>query len=109
VDAVVMLSEMGLANNIRLAEKIAGIDVVLSSDMHEETKVPVVAKSGTVLLEEGQDGTMVGELKLKVKNHRVAMWDFKFHRIDASLPEDPATAARIAEIRKPFLAGPAFK
>lgn len=109
VDAVVMLSELGLANNVRLAEKIPGIDVVLSSDMHEETKAPVIAKSGTVLLEEGQDGTMVGELKLQVKDHRVAKWDFKLHRIDASLPEDPATAAKIAEIRKPFLAGPAFK
>jgi S-sulfosulfanyl-L-cysteine sulfohydrolase len=108
VDIVVLMSEMGLANNIRLTEKIPGIDVALSSDMHEETKKAVVSKSGAVLIEEGQDGTMVGELVLHVKDRRVAKWDFKPHRIIDGMPEDPATAARIAEIRKPYLSGPAF-
>src|SRR5207244_3302378 len=33
VTLVVMLSELGLSNNIRLAEKTPGVDVILSSDM----------------------------------------------------------------------------
>jgi 2',3'-cyclic-nucleotide 2'-phosphodiesterase (5'-nucleotidase family) len=72
VDLLVMLSELGLANNLRIAESIAGIDVILSSDMHEETQQMIVAThkaSGgkTLIAEEGQDGTIMGELNLKVK------------------------------------------
>jgi len=37
VDLVVLLSERGLANNLALVETFPGVDIVLSSDMHEET------------------------------------------------------------------------
>jgi 2',3'-cyclic-nucleotide 2'-phosphodiesterase (5'-nucleotidase family) len=113
VDLLVMLSELGLANNLRIAETIPGIDVILSSDMHEETPVAIVATnkaSGgkTIVVEEGQDGTILGRLDLAVKDGKVTSWMWLAHEIDASIPEDPAVAARIAEIRKPFVSGPDF-
>lgn len=108
VDLLILMSEMGLANNIRLSERISGIDVVLSSDMHEETRAPVVTKNGTVIIEEGQDGTMLGRLRLRVQARRVAEWDFQAIRVADDIPEDSATAAKINEIRKSFVSGPAF-
>jgi len=113
VDLLVMLSELGLANNLRIAETIPGIDVVLSSDMHEESQVAIVAtnKDGgsTIVVEEGQDGTMMGELKLSVAAGKVAKWEWIAHNITADMPEDPAVAAKVAAVRKTFLAGPDFK
>ena len=113
VDLVVMLSELGLANNLRIAETISGIDVVLSADMHEESPVAIVAtnKDGgqTIVVEEGQDGTVMGELKLSVAGGKVAKWEWIAHNITAALPEDPAVAAKVAAVRKTFLAGPDFK
>ena len=113
VDLLVMLSELGLANNLRIAETIPGIDVVLSSDMHEESQVAIVAtnKDGgsTIVVEEGQDGTMMGELKLSVAAGKVAKWEWIAHNITADMPEDPAVAAKVAAVRKSFLAGPDFK
>ncbi len=113
VDLLVMLSELGLANNLRIAEAIPGIDVVLSSDMHEEAQVAIVAsnKDGgkTLLVEEGQDGTVMGELKLSVVGGKIAKWEWFAHNITADLPEDPAVAAKVAAVRKTFLAGPDFK
>lgn len=108
VDLLVMLSEMGLANNIRLAEKIPGIDVILSSDMHEETRDPVVTAGGTVIVEEGQDGTMMGRLKLKMKAGRIKGWKFKAYRVDAGIKADKAIAQKIAAVRKGFVSGPDF-
>ena len=108
VDVVVMLSEQELANNIRLAEANPGIDVVLSSDMHEVTRKPIVARTGTVLVEEGQDGTVVGELRLTVRDGKVQKWDWKSHTIDSSIPEDKAIAAAVREVRKSFVKGPHF-
>jgi len=113
VDLLVMLSELGLANNLRIAETIPGIDVVLSSDMHEESQVAIVATnkddSSTIVVEEGQDGTMINELKLSIAAGKVAKWEWIAHNITADMPEDPAVAAKVAAVRKSFLAGPDFK
>lgn len=108
VDLVVMISELGLANNIHLAEAHSGIDVILSSDMHEETHKPVVTKTGTLIIEEGQDGTMMGELKLRVENRRVKDWKFTPYNITADIPEDKTIAEKIRQVRKTFVSGPGF-
>lgn len=112
VDVLVMASEMGLANNIRLAKKYPGIDVVLSSDMHEESNEPAVVNHAdgtqTVLVEEGQDGTQMGRMKLKVKNGKVVEWKWKRYRVLDGIAEDATVAALVAEARKTFVAGPDF-
>ena len=108
VELVVMASEMGIANNIRLVEAIPGIDVVLSSDMHELTTKPYVTKSGTLVIEEGQDGTVIGELTLTVEGGKVKNWRHKLHVIDGSIAEHPTTAAAVREVRETFVSGPAF-
>ena len=113
VDLVVMLSELGLANNLRIAEAIPGIDVVLSSDTHETSPVAIVASNkeggSTIVVEEGQDGTVMGELKLSVAGGKISKWTWLPHTITSDMPEDPAVAAKVAAVRKSFLAGADFK
>jgi sulfur-oxidizing protein SoxB len=108
VDLVVMVSELGLANNIRLAEAYPGIDVILSSDMHERTPAPVVTTTGTVIVEEGDGGAMLGELKINVKSLGVKEWTWTPHIINSDVKEDPTIAAKVAEARKTFVSGPDF-
>lgn len=112
VDLLVMASEMGLANNIRLAKKYPGIDVVLSSDMHEESSEPAVITHAdgrqTLVVEEGQDGTMMGRFKLQVRGGKVAKWTWNRYRVLDDIPEDPTVAALVTEARKTFVAGPHF-
>jgi 2',3'-cyclic-nucleotide 2'-phosphodiesterase (5'-nucleotidase family) len=107
-DVVVVASELELANNVRLAEETPGIDVILSADMHELTREPVVASTGTVIVEEGQDGAAVGEITLTVRDGRVAGWQWRLHEITDSLPEDTRVARAVAAARQSFLAGAAF-
>ncbi len=102
-DLVVLLSELGLAYNIRIAQKIAGIDVILSSDMHEQTCEPVVI-GNTVIVEEGQDGTMVGALALSVRGGTLSDWRWQAYRVDESVPQDDEIATLIDTLRAPFLA-----
>lgn len=108
VDLVFMLSEQELANNIRLAEDNPGIDAIFSSDMHEVTRKPIVTRSGTVIVEEGQDGTVLGELSLTVKNGKVEKWDWTSHTIDDRIVENRKIARKIANVRKTFVKGPNF-
>lgn len=109
VDVIVMISELGLANNIRLAEATPGIDVVLSSDMHEVTSKPVITKTGTLILEEGQDGSVVGELTLRLASGKVVSHTHTSHTISPAVAENPAIAAAVTQARKSFLTGPDFK
>ncbi len=112
VDLVVMLSELGLANNSLLAERNAGINVILSSDMHEETPEAVVVTTPdggyTIVVEEGQDGTVIGELELEFKHKKLVEWEWKSHTINERIREDTRIAALVAEVRKPFVSGPYF-
>jgi len=109
VDVLVLASERGLAANREMVETIPGIDLVLSSDMHEETWQVLRAQSGALLLEEGQDGTMVGEITLTVTNGRVTGHRHTAHRITIRrLQPDPEMQAKIETLRSAFVKGSGF-
>jgi 2',3'-cyclic-nucleotide 2'-phosphodiesterase (5'-nucleotidase family) len=108
VDLVVMISELGLANNIRLAEANPGIDVILSSDMHEVTVRPVVTSTGTIIVEEGQDGTRLCQLDLQVQNRDITAWQWRTYVVDSRTIPDAGIAAAVQNARASFVAGPAF-
>ncbi|HEX5637948.1 MAG TPA: 5'-nucleotidase, partial [Gammaproteobacteria bacterium] len=79
----------------------------LSADMHEETANAVVIVnpvSGrkTIVVEEGQDGTMMGRLKLELAYGKVKKWEWKPIRVDSSIAENKNVAARIKQIRNGF-------
>lgn len=105
VDLVVMLSELGLAKNLQLADRYPGVDVLLSADMHEETQQLVTTSSGTLVSEVGQDGTTVGQLDLQLASGSLTGWRYTFHTMDDSVPSDPDTAKQVDKIRSAFVAG----
>jgi 2',3'-cyclic-nucleotide 2'-phosphodiesterase (5'-nucleotidase family) len=113
VDLLVLITEIEVGVNIQMIENSDAldganhIDVILNSDMHEETLEPIKIwnKSHTrqtLLLEEGQDGTMLGELNLRVQDKSIADWKFTPHRIHDGIKEDRRVARKVAEVRAPF-------
>lgn len=111
VDLLFMVSELGLANNSLLAERNDGLDAVFSSDMHEETRRAVVVQTpsggSTILVEEGQDGTMMGKLEIEFdkKKKRIKEWDWKAYTVTEDWKEDRYVARKVADVRRPFLSG----
>lgn len=110
VDVVVMMSEMEMSRDVQIAETLAPApDVILNSDMHERTTAPIdVAHADgrhTLIVEEGQDGTVVGNLKLEVEKGKITSWEFKQHVVTDDFKEDKTIAAKVAEVRKPFVTG----
>ena len=111
VDLVVLITEIEVGANIQMVRTLLKdknhVDVILNSDMHEETLQPIQITNSegskkTLLIEEGQDGTMIGELKLKFRNGNFSDWKFKPHRIHDGIREDRYVARKVREIRAPF-------
>jgi sulfur-oxidizing protein SoxB len=110
VDLVVMMSELEMSRDVQIAETMAPApDVILNSDMHERTVAPIVAVNPdghqTLIVEEGQDGTVIGEMELNVRGGAIASWEFKQHVITDDIAPDKTIAAKVASVRKPFVKG----
>jgi len=105
VDLLVMISELEMSRDIQLAENHPGVDVILNSDMHERTVRPIVTSTGTVIVEEGQDGTMLGELEIEVEGGKMVEWEWTPHIITDKIAENKIIRKKIAQVRKPFLTG----
>ena len=113
VDLVVVMSEAGIPENLWNAERVVmpeGVrfpEIILSSDTHERTRLPVVAtnKDGnkTVIIEEGEDGMQVALLELEFKNGKLKEWEFDRYDIDESIPEDAEIADLVADATAPFM------
>ena len=110
VDVVVMMSEMEMSRDIQIAETLSpSPDVILNSDMHERTTEPIVVSHPdgreTLIVEEGQDGTVVGKLKLWIDSGKVAKWDFKQLVVTDNIDEDKGIADKVTKARAPFVTG----
>ncbi len=112
-ELVVLITEIEVGANIEMVstfDSLDGdnhIDVILNSDMHEESVKPIEVPNKsrtatTLIIEEGQDGTMLGELEMKVRNKKVVSWEFAAHRISDRISEDYSVAKKVKEVRAPY-------
>lgn len=112
VDLVVLMSEAGIPESVWNAERTAmptGVrfpEIVLSSDTHERTRLPVVVTNPdgnkTVIIEEGEDAMQIGMLELEFKDGRLDEWEWKRYDIDETIAEDTEIADLIKDAEAPF-------
>ncbi|MFV2057008.1 MAG: metallophosphoesterase [Thiohalomonadales bacterium] len=112
VDMVVLMSEAGIPENVWNAERtimpegIAFPEVVLSSDTHEKTTLPVAVTTPTgaktILVEQGEDGAQVTLLKLTLVDGQLKKWKSETFAIDERIKEDKKTAKLIDRVEEPF-------
>lgn len=109
---VVLMSEIEIARNIQIVKSLGQnqhVDVVLNSDMHEEVLEPIKVTDGagreTWIIESGQDGTLIGEVTLRLRGGQVASMSHIAHRIDNRIWPDLRVALKVAKVRYPFNAG----
>ncbi|MDH3901050.1 MAG: 5'-nucleotidase C-terminal domain-containing protein, partial [Gammaproteobacteria bacterium] len=57
------------------------------------------------MVSQGQDGSNLGELNLTFKNKKLSQIDFKQHRVEEAVKEDPVIAEMVEAVREPFLNG----
>jgi sulfur-oxidizing protein SoxB len=126
-DIVVVQSELGLSQNLYLAQHFSDIDVMYSAHTHEVTLGALLAKGNTVSrttpghalssveLSQLNDGAAivvetnrdmyVGRLDLTVSNGQITNFQWEAIPTDASIPEDRNMAKLVDWVEDPFLDG----
>lgn len=71
VDLVIVLSHLGIPQDVKLAAEVSGIDVLLSGHTHNRMDQPLVVNCATII-QSGCHGSFVGRLDVELVGGQVA-------------------------------------
>lgn len=128
VDLVVLMSELGLSQNVQIGREFKEVDVILSAHTHEVTLGAIIASPtaayaseagaplswrdlksvnegpGAIIVEAGED-LYLGRLDLELEHDKIKSAQWTAIPVDDSVDEDLATAALVAHAEEPFVSG----
>jgi 2',3'-cyclic-nucleotide 2'-phosphodiesterase (5'-nucleotidase family) len=129
-ELIVVQSELGLSQNLKIAQSFEDIDVMYSAHTHEITHGAFLAtddevtrtrpgrplsngerkklRNGAAIVVETNRDMYVGRLDLEVDDGDVVDFTWEAIAVDESVDEDPAMAELVAAMEAPFLDGPEF-
>lgn len=99
-DIIIALSHSGTdgegkkGEDINLAKRVPGIDVIISGHTHSVYSTPVKVKD-TLIVSCGEYLKNVGKLTVSVENGKIQTKDYKLIPLNSSVREDEETAARL--------------
>jgi len=103
---VALLSHNGMDVDLKLARRVAGIDVILGGHTHDGVPAPVVvshASGKTLVTNAGSNGKFLAVLDLELRGGRIAGHRYRLLPVFANLlPADPEMARLIATQRAPY-------
>ncbi|HTR56551.1 MAG TPA: 5'-nucleotidase C-terminal domain-containing protein, partial [Casimicrobiaceae bacterium] len=110
VDVVIALSHGGVAkgkdgrystgDDVRLAEAVAGIDVVIGGHSHTELKEAIIANGRTPVVQTGKEGKNLGELVISIDGTKLTVDSYRLYPIDDSIAGDRAIDAEIGKLKQ---------
>ena len=105
VDAVVLLSHNGMDVDLKLANRVSGIDVILGGHTHDAAPQPIaVTNAGgiTLVTNAGSNGKFLGVLDLELTKGKVSDVRYRLLPVFSELLKpDPAMQALIDKLRAP--------
>jgi 5'-nucleotidase / UDP-sugar diphosphatase len=100
VDLVVLLSHRGYDDDVKLAQKESGIDIIVGS--HSHTAMKKAEKVGnTIIVQAGAEGDYVGELKITFDRAGKSITAFDGRLIP--ITEDIAPDPQVEDIMAPYM------
>ena len=126
-ELIVVQSELGLSQNIKIAQSFEDIDVMYSAHTHEVTlgallvhdddvtrttpgralsrgELKQLAKGAAIVVETNRD-MYVGRLDLEMNGGDIVDFSWEAIPVDESVAEDPAMAELVAAMEEDFVAG----
>ena len=100
VDLIIVLSHLGYPQELKLAEEVDGIDVLLSGHTHNRLYEAVMV-NGAVVMQSGCHGSFIGRLDLRVENGRVRDFRHELINVDESIEPDPEVDTMVDDALAP--------
>ena len=105
---VVVLSHNGMDVDLKMAQRVTGIDAILGGHTHDGVPTPVIVKNAngqTLVTNAGSNGKFLAVLDFDVRSGRVQDFRYKLMPVFSNLlAADPAMTALIDKVRAPFQA-----
>jgi 5'-nucleotidase len=107
-DIIICLSHSGVSKDksgnwagedVELAKKVKGIDVIISGHTHTILEKPVMV-NGIPIVQAGEYGHYIGKLSLTYNNGNVKVDDYSLIPVDDRVAGDPAVNALIEDQKK---------
>jgi 2',3'-cyclic-nucleotide 2'-phosphodiesterase (5'-nucleotidase family) len=107
-DVVVCLSHLGTSLDLAgLADNVPFIDVIVGGHSHDAFPQAVI-RNGKIIVQAGEFGKYLGELKLNVDGGVVTLASWALHRVDGRVKEDPQVRAIVNRVRAGVVSDPRF-
>ena len=100
VDLIIVLSHLGFPQDVRLAEQVSGIDILLSGHTHNRLHEPIFV-NGAIIIQSGCHGSFVGRLDLQLADRKVLSCQHQLIAVDDSVEPDPEMQAIIETMMEP--------
>ena len=100
VDLIIVVSHLGYPQELKLAEEVDGIDVLLSGHTHNRLYEAVVV-NGAIVMQSGSHGSFVGRLDLRVEDGRVRDFRHELINVEESIKLDPEVDAMVNDALDP--------
>lgn len=101
VDIVVVISHLGFPQEIKLAEEVDGIDVLLSGHTHNRV-YEAIEINGAIIIQSGCHGSFLGHLDLVIENKKIIDYNHKLVILDETIKEDEEMKALVDKKMKPY-------
>ncbi|MBK8595034.1 MAG: 5'-nucleotidase C-terminal domain-containing protein [Holophagales bacterium] len=88
VDLVLLVSHLGLPQDLKLLSAVPGVDVCLSGHTHNRLFTPVL-QGKTLVIQSGCHGSFLGRLDLEVDGGRIVEWRHELMEVKAGVRPDP--------------------
>jgi 2',3'-cyclic-nucleotide 2'-phosphodiesterase (5'-nucleotidase family) len=87
VDLVVVLSHFGFPQEVKLADEVDGIDILLSSHTHNRISEPVEVND-TIIIQSGCHGSFIGRLDLEVEQGNILKYRHELIEVAEEIEPD---------------------
>jgi 2',3'-cyclic-nucleotide 2'-phosphodiesterase (5'-nucleotidase family) len=101
VDLIVVLSHLGFPQDVKLAQEVKGIDVLLSSHTHNRLFTPKRV-GDTIIIQSGSHGSFLGRLDLEIESQRIIDFEHQLLIVEEAIEPDKTVQALVDEVLSPY-------
>ena len=102
-DVIIVLSHLGFPQDVKLANSVEGIDVLVSGHTHNRLEYPVrIGK--TLIIQSGCHGSFVGRMDLKIVNSKIDDVHHQLIPVHELIPADVEMQGLVDEVMRPHRA-----